>query len=122
MWLTSFSGCVDQAIPYTPSDGIGLAGNYSLAGSAGLSAEIAKAPLLVTANDAFKVVDGQPYSGGNGVRFAGFVDGDDVAVLGGTLRYGGPTQGAVSPGAYTIAVTGLAADNICAGLPTATAR
>ncbi len=77
--------------------GGGLGSNYSLA-SETLSASITPATLQVVAEDATKVQDNQPFAGGNGVRFNGFVNNENSAVLGGTLAYGGSAQGAVNPG------------------------
>ncbi|MFZ5797288.1 MAG: beta strand repeat-containing protein [Thermodesulfobacteriota bacterium] len=90
--------------------GSGLAGNYSLAGET-LTADIIAAPLTIAANAAGKTYDGLAWSGGNGVTYAGFVGGETVAVLGGTLVYGGSSQGAVLPGDYTITPSGLTAAN-----------
>lgn len=82
--------------------------------------------LSVTANAASKSFDGVPYSGGNGVTYSGFVNGETAAVLGGTLAYGGSSQGAVNPGSYVIAPTGLASGNYAfsyiGGMLTITAR
>jgi hypothetical protein len=72
---------------------------------------INKANLLITANDANKIYDGLSYSGGNGVRYAGFVNGETNAVLFGNLNYGGNSQGAINVGSYWITPTGLNADN-----------
>jgi hypothetical protein len=72
---------------------------------------INKANLLITANDANKIYDGRSYSGGNGVRYAGFVNGETSAVLFDNLNYGGDSQGAINVGSYWITPTGLNADN-----------
>jgi filamentous hemagglutinin family protein len=94
--------------PITPS---GLsAANYDLAYANG-TLIINKAPLIIIANNATKTFDGGAYSGGNGVTYSGFVNGENSAVLGGTLRYGGSSQGAFSVGAYTILPTGITAAN-----------
>ncbi len=65
------------------------------------------ASLTGTVNNDAKVYDGKPYSGGNGVRFSGFVGGDTIASLAGTLTYGGTAQGAVNAGLYTLTASGL---------------
>ncbi|MBE7374441.1 MBG domain-containing protein, partial [Pseudomonas lopnurensis] len=62
-------------------------------------------------NDAGKTYDGLAWSGGNGVSYSGFVNGEDASVLGGGLSYGGSAQGAVDVGSYGIAAGGLTADN-----------
>ncbi len=72
---------------------------------------VTPAPLTITANDASKTYDAAAYSGGNGVAYAGFVNGDNAAVLGGTLTYGGNSQGAVNVGSYAITPGGLTSSN-----------
>ena len=79
--------------------------------STGTSFSITPASLSVTANAAVKNYDGTAYSGGNGVTYAGFVLGDTATALGGTLIYGGTSQGAVNTGNYTITPSGLTANN-----------
>ena len=87
------------------------AGNYELAANATTTANIDAAQLLVTANDAQHVANGLPYYGGNGVQYTGFIPGEDASVLGGSLLWGGTGQGAQQPGSYSLAVSGLTADN-----------
>ena len=77
----------------------------------GTSFSITPANLSVTANAASKTYDGTAYSGGNGVTYAGFVLGDTATALGGTLGYGGTSQGAVNTGNYTITPSGLTSSN-----------
>ncbi|MDP2834547.1 MAG: filamentous hemagglutinin N-terminal domain-containing protein [Pseudomonadota bacterium] len=60
--------------------------------------------LAVTANNAGKPYDGQPWSGGSA---AYSVPGATPA---GALVYGGDAQGAVAPGTYTITPSGLLSD------------
>ena len=87
-------------------------GNYRLRNStATASADITPAPLTVTANDDRKLYDGAAYSGGNGVTYAGFANGEDSSVLGGLLAYGGSSQGAVQAGTYGIDPSGLTSNN-----------
>eukprot|EP01031_Cornospumella_fuschlensis_P048967 gene48967-59948_t len=57
--------------------------------------------------DATRMADGTAYSGGNGVRYVGLVGADTAASLGGTLAYGGSSQGASSAGTYAITPGGL---------------
>jgi hypothetical protein len=95
------------------------AGNYALLYSNQLgydfatasSITISPAPLTVTAIDFSKFYDGTTYSGGNGVGYSDFVNGKTSAVLGGSLVYGGNSQGAVSPGLYGITISGLSSSN-----------
>jgi hypothetical protein len=66
--------------------------------------------LIVVAIPACKTYDAVPFSGGNGVVYIGLLDGDTPAVLGGTLSYGGTSQGARNVGSYTIVPGGLTSD------------
>ncbi len=72
---------------------------------------IAPAPLTVSANAASKTYDAQPYTGGNGVGYAGFVNNETATVLGGTLAYGGTARGAINAGSYVITPSGLTSGN-----------
>jgi hypothetical protein len=65
----------------------------------------------VTANNASKTYDGQPFSGGNGVTYTGFVNSETATVLGGALSYAGTSQGAVNVGNYAITPQGLTSNN-----------
>jgi hypothetical protein len=69
------------------------------------------APLSITANDAGKTYDGLAYTGGNGVTYNGFVNGENNTVLGGALVYGGSSQGAINAGSYAIRPSGLTSGN-----------
>jgi len=97
---------------YSLSNGTGLAGNYQLAAApVTTTANVAKANLSVTANNDSRTVGAAPYAGGNGVSFSGFAGGDTAAVLGGTLAYGGSSQGASAVGSYAITASGYSAAN-----------
>jgi hypothetical protein len=72
---------------------------------------ITPASLTVTADNASKTYDAQAYSGGAGVTYSGFVNGETVAVLSGTLSYSGTSQGAVNAGTYDITPGGLSSAN-----------
>nr|WP_320190810.1 YDG domain-containing protein [uncultured Desulfobacter sp.] len=87
------------------------AGNYAITDQNTTTAHILQAALAVTANDDSTTYDGSAYSGGNGVIYSGFATGEDSSVLGGTLAYGGDSQGAVQSGEYTIAPSGFTSDN-----------
>ncbi|MBD8051928.1 beta strand repeat-containing protein, partial [Limnohabitans radicicola] len=90
--------------------------NYILPSSvSGVVGVITSAPLTVTAKNATKTYDGAIYAGGNGVTYAGFVNGETPAVLAGTLTYGGNSQGAVNAGSYTITPGGLSSGNYSVG-------
>ena len=100
------------------------AGSYSLKYDKGLSSTraffpvtaattwvVAKAPLIVTANNASKTYDGLGYTGGDGVSYSVFANNETTAVLGGTLSYGGTSQGATNAGSYAITPAGLTSSN-----------
>ena len=73
--------------------------------------QVTPATLTVTADDASKTYDGVSFSGGNGVSYSGFVNGESEAVLNGALTYGGSSQGAVNAGDYEITPQGVTSDN-----------
>ncbi|TDN42340.1 beta strand repeat-containing protein, partial [Azoarcus indigens] len=85
-------------------------GNYAISYVDG-ALTINKAVLTVTAHDASKRYDGQAWSGGNGVGYSGFVNGEDASVLSGSLAFGGSSQGATAAGNYTITPGGLGSGN-----------
>src|SRR5690606_15966029 len=59
-----------------------------------------------------KTYDGIPFSGGDGVTYTGFVNGEDESVVDvSSLTYIGDAQGAVDVGYYTLVPSGLLADN-----------
>ena len=82
-------------------------GNYTVTYVNNTTSTINAAGLTITANGAAKTYDGTTYSGGNGVTYAGFVTGQSASSLGGTLAYGGTSQGARNAGSYLITPTGL---------------
>ncbi len=85
-------------------------GNYDISYVAG-ALTVGKASLTVTARNDSKTYDGNAYSGGNGVTYAGFVSGEGASVLSGTVGYGGTSQGAVNAGTYAITASGLSSGN-----------
>ena len=70
-----------------------------------------KAALTVTAANDSKTYNGSAYSGGNGATYSGFVNSETAIVLGGTLAYGGTSQGAKNAGTYAITPSGLTSGN-----------
>lgn len=98
--------------PITASDAAGPdAGKYVITYSTG-ELTVNKAPLKATANNVTKTYDGVPYSGGNGVSYTGFVNGEDESTVDESgLVYGGDAQGAVNAGSYAIVPTGLTSEN-----------
>lgn len=75
------------------------------------SLSISKASLTVVATDTSKVYDGLSFTGSNGVTYAGLVNNESAAVLGGMLTYGGTSQGAVRVNDYVIVPDGLTSGN-----------
>lgn len=55
--------------------------------------------------------NGQAYTGGNGLQFTGFLNGDTASVLGGSLVYTGSSQGALHAGSYAIAPSGFTSND-----------
>ncbi|MGL6161261.1 YDG domain-containing protein, partial [Microbulbifer sp.] len=109
----SFGGTAQNAVNaggYTlTADGL-LSDNYVIDYAEG-TLTVSKADLTITANDVDKTYDGQTFTGGNGVTYAGFVAGEDESVLNGSLSFGGDAQNAVNAGSYSLTADGLAADN-----------
>ncbi|MGU3492567.1 YDG domain-containing protein [Xanthobacteraceae bacterium A53D] len=85
-------------------------GNYDIAYVAG-TLNVDKARLTVTAGDARKTYDGHAWTGGRGLSYSGFVNGEGQEVLGGELVYGGSAQGQVHAGRYVLSASGLSAAN-----------
>ena len=94
---------------YAVNDGNGGL-NYAVS-LVGASGSIVPAPLSITAGNATRTYNTLPFSGGTGVTYAGFVNGESASVLGGTLSYGGTAQGAANAGSYAITPGGLTASN-----------
>lgn len=76
-------------------------------GSPALSTTPPAGTLIIAAIPVCKTYDGSLYSGGNGVTYSGFLNGDTPAVLGGTLTYGGTWHSSKNAGTYTIIPGGL---------------
>jgi len=85
-------------------------GNYAFTYNNG-ALTVNKAPLSVTANADSKTYNRLAYTGGNGVVYTGFVNGESVAVLGGEIAYGGTSQGAINAGNYLITPSGRTSGN-----------
>jgi filamentous hemagglutinin family protein len=92
-------------------DGSGYAvgGNYSFAQAAANATAFTVNPagLTITANNDSPTYNGTAYSGGAGVSYSAFANGENSSVLGGTLSYGGTSQGARNVGTYSITPGGL---------------
>ena len=67
--------------------------------------------MTITANNVTQTFNNVPYSGANGVTYSGFVNGQNSSVLGGSIIYGGNSQGAVNVGTYTIVPSGQTSSN-----------
>jgi filamentous hemagglutinin family protein len=84
--------------------------NYAITYADG-ALTVGLAPLTLTANNDSKIYDGQAYTGGNGVTYAGFVNGETESVLGGSVTFAGTSQGAINLGSYTIIPGGRTSSN-----------
>ncbi|PAZ03638.1 MAG: hypothetical protein CAK89_00465 [Opitutia bacterium AMD-G3] len=87
------------------------ASNYDLPASVTATATILKATLNVSANNHGVNYTGSGYVGGNGVNITGYVLTEGLAELGGSLNYGGSSQGAIKAGTYDITPFGYTAAN-----------
>jgi hypothetical protein len=85
--------------------------NYTITDQATTTASITPKALTVSADSARKTQDGQAYTGGNGVSYSGFASNETASVLGGSLSFGGSSQGAVTAGSYVITTSGLSSGN-----------
>ena len=72
---------------------------------------VATKALTVTLLSDSKIYDGLAYLGGKGATYAGFVNGEDATVLGGSLAFGGSSQNAVNAGSYAISGSGFTSSN-----------
>jgi hypothetical protein len=112
-WTTAATA--SSAVGQYAIDGGGYTsnGNYTFAQAGGnaTALTIGKAGLVVTANDDALTYNATSFSGGNGVTYSGFVNGEGSSTLGGALAYGGTSQGARNAGTYAITPTGLTAAN-----------
>lgn len=88
-------------------------GNYVFTQALGnaTALTINPAPLTATANNISTTYDAAAYSGGNGVSYSGFLNGEGADVLGGALVYGGASQSATNVGRYAITPSGLTSGN-----------
>ena len=104
-------GAINVANNYVITPGGLTSSNYTITFVDG-TLEITKAALTVTASDDSKTYSGVAYSGGNGVTYSGFVNGQTATVLGGTLAYSGTSQGAINvANNYVITPGGLTSSN-----------
>lgn len=122
---TSYNGSVQSGATPAAAGVLGAAasgrdaGTYSAAHYSGQQGydlsggrlTITRAGLTVSAHNDSRTEGAGPYSGGQGVSYSGFVGGDTAAVLGGTLGYGGSSQGASVAGSYAITPGGYSAGN-----------
>ncbi|OCL90992.1 MBG domain-containing protein [Aliarcobacter thereius] len=73
---------------------------------------INKAKVIVSANSQTKEYDATTYSGGNGVQYSGFVNGENETIAGLTgLNFIGNSQNAINVGEYNISPNGISASN-----------
>ncbi|WP_233834120.1 MBG domain-containing protein [Paraburkholderia sp. ZP32-5] len=95
-YATTVSGAIDP--------------NYTITYQPG-ALTVTPAPLTITASNASTTYNGTAYSGGNGVTYSGFVNGDTASSLSGSLVYGGTAQGAANARSYTLTASGLSDGN-----------
>jgi filamentous hemagglutinin family protein len=94
--------------------GLSLVGaNYVLTQAAGNATALTVTPaaLTVSVASATKTYDGNAFTGGAGVSYAGFLNGDTNAVLSGSTTYAGTSQGARHAGSYVLSASGQTAAN-----------
>jgi hypothetical protein len=107
--VTVYNGAVTPGSYDVTPAGLSSA-NYAISYNTGLLT-IDPAPLTVTARSATKVLDNLPYRGGNGVDFAGFVNGENQSALSGAVTYSGTSQNATRVGTFNILPGGLTSTN-----------
>ena len=107
----TLAGTPVSITPYTITYAYPGSATFNAATNSSTTLTLNLAPLSVTASDVVKAYDGIPFSGGAGVSYSGFVNGENSSVLGGALSYGGTSQGAVAAGNYSIIPSGLTASN-----------
>jgi hypothetical protein len=98
------AGSHTLSVTFTPAD----AANYN-GSSASTSLTVARAPLTITANNAGKVYgEVLPAFTASG---AGFVDGDSMASLAGTLAFATSATATSAPGSYSVTPSGVSSAN-----------
>src|SRR5690606_19878259 len=72
-----------------------------------------KAPLNVSVNNISKTYNGIAYTGGNGIMYSSFVNGEDSSVISGStsFSYVGSAQNAINAGNYELGISGLSSSN-----------
>ena len=103
------SGAGTYAITPTVGGDPAILRNYAVTTADG-TLTVARAPLLVTADDKAKQFDGQPFTGFT-ARYDGLVRDDAPSTLGGSLVFGGSAVGATAAGQYAISASGLTSPN-----------
>ncbi len=86
-------------------------GNHTAATQVSFTISIQQKALTVTANNFNKTYNAMAYTGGNGVSYNGFVNGENEQALQGTLTYIGTAVGAKDVGSYFISPTGYTSGN-----------
>ncbi|QNR84108.1 gliding motility-associated C-terminal domain-containing protein [Pedobacter riviphilus] len=85
--------------------------NHSAATPVNFIINVQQKTLTITANNFNKTYNAVAYTGGNGVSYNGFVNGENEQVLQGTLSYTGTAIGAKDVGSYFISPTGYTSGN-----------
>ena len=121
-WYQLSTGATTSVAPFatnytpTPVASYALARNTNtgcISDRVRVTVNISKKDLTLTANDDQKIYNGAAYTTGNGVtpNPGGFVNGETIAVLSGTLSYTFSPQNPINAGTYTIMPNGLTSSN-----------
>ncbi|MGO4290323.1 MBG domain-containing protein, partial [Chitinophaga sp. RAB17] len=106
-----------NTITITGAGNVTIAANQAGNGSYSAAAEVTqtflvnKAALTVKASNDTRTYSGTAYTGGNGIAYTGFVNGDDATKLIGSITYAGSAQGAINAGTYVITPAGVSSNN-----------
>jgi len=113
IWTTTATTASNAGQHAITGSGYTVGSNYTFAQAAGNASALTidRAGLTVTANNDSRTYNGAGYTGGAGVTFGAFANGEDESVLGGTLLYGGSSQGARNAGNYVLSASGLTSTN-----------
>ena len=85
--------------------------NHSAATPVSFNINVQQKTLTITANNFNKTYNAVAFTGGNGVSYNGFANGENEQVLQGTLSYTGTAIGARDVGSYFISPTGYTSNN-----------
>lgn len=109
VWGGTAQGARDAGTYAIEASGL-LSDNYIISYRAG-ALTVDPVPLNVVVNADSRDYNGLAYSGGNGVRYDGFVGTDGESDLGGAIVWSGTAQGARDAGTYALGASGLTSIN-----------